>query len=76
LSGHKTLPLKILVTGFGPFPGARHNPTAVLVDALEHQKARFERFGLELQCAVLPVHYAKVAAILQRLDETLKPSII
>jgi pyroglutamyl-peptidase len=72
----KTLPVKILVTGFGPFPGARQNPTALLAGALGHYRARFERYGSELHCAVLPVHYAKVAAILQHLDEIFKPTVI
>jgi pyroglutamyl-peptidase len=74
--GMKTLPIKILVTGFGPFPGARQNPTALLAGALEHQKPRFERFGIALQCAVLPVHYTKVPSILQHLDEIFKPAVI
>ncbi|HMF05908.1 MAG TPA: hypothetical protein VKE72_02715 [Methylocella sp.] len=68
--------IKILVTGFGRFPGARQNPTALLIGTLERQKERFERFGVKLQCAVLPVHYAKVAPILQHLDEFLKPDAI
>jgi pyroglutamyl-peptidase len=70
------LPLKILVTGFGPFPGARRNPTALLMGALSRQRARLERFGIELSCAVLPVQYAKVASMLQRFDGTEKPAAI
>ncbi len=69
-------PIRILVTGFGPFPGARLNPTALLIGALERQKPRFQRFGVELQCAVLPVHYANVASILQHLDEMFEPAVI
>jgi pyroglutamyl-peptidase len=68
--------IKILVTGFGPFPGARRNPTAVLMGALGRRRARLERFGIELSCAVLPVQYAKVASVLQLLDETEKPAAI
>jgi pyroglutamyl-peptidase len=29
-----TAPLRILITGFGPFPGAPHNPTPALVERL------------------------------------------
>lgn len=68
--------MKFLVTGFGPFPGARRNPTALLMGALGRQRARLERFGIELSCAVLPVDYAGIPSVLQRLEQTLKPAVI
>jgi pyroglutamyl-peptidase len=32
------MPLTVLLTGFGPFPGAPANPTAVLVEALARRR--------------------------------------
>jgi pyroglutamyl-peptidase len=75
LSG-KAAQMKILVTGFGKFPGARKNPTAGLARALGIERARFARLGIQLESAVLPVHYAGVGQALARLDETLKPDAI
>jgi pyroglutamyl-peptidase len=75
-SSVKALPSRILVTGFGPFPGSRKNPTALLIHALERQRGRLALLGIELQCAILPVRYAAVASHLRRLDEALKPDAI
>jgi pyroglutamyl-peptidase len=68
--------LKILVTGFGRFPGARKNPTAALIRALAAQRARLARLGIELERAVLPARYAAVGQALQELDDKLKPDAI
>jgi pyroglutamyl-peptidase len=76
LSSVKAVPLRILVTGFGKFPGARDNPTAQLVYALGGHRGRLARPGVELETAVLPVNYAEVAGKLEELDETLKPDAI
>jgi pyroglutamyl-peptidase len=70
------LPLKILVTGFGPFPGARRNPTARLMRALDRHRDRLSQFGIELHSAVLPVHFTKAASLLSALDEAIKPQAI
>jgi pyroglutamyl-peptidase len=67
---------RVLVTGFGSFPGSRKNPTALLVHALGRHRARLARLGVELETAVLPVNYAEVARKLEELDETLKPDAI
>jgi pyroglutamyl-peptidase len=72
----KALPSNILVTGFGAFPGARQNPTALLIPKLSRHRERLARLGIELQCAVLPVHYAKAASKLQELDEALRSDAI
>jgi pyroglutamyl-peptidase len=68
--------LKILVTGYGRFPGARKNPTAGLVHALGKERGRLSRLGIELQCAVLPVRHDAVEAKLLSLDKTHKPDAI
>jgi len=70
------VPVRILVTGFGKFPGVRKNPTARLVHALAQQRSRLARFGIELERAVLPVRYAEVGQDIERLDKTLKPDAI
>jgi pyroglutamyl-peptidase len=51
--------LRILVTGFGPFPGAPHNPTQALVARLA--KLRRPAFAdVELSSHIFPVTYKAV----------------
>lgn len=66
----------ILVTGFGKFPGARHNPTALLVHELGKHQARLARLGIALELDVLPVVHRKIRSRLQHLEETFKPDAI
>jgi len=75
-SGVEAVPLRVLVTGFGKFPGVRTNPTAVLIHALGRHRTRLARLGIDLELATLPVRYAGVARKLEELDETLKPDAI
>ena len=70
------MPLRILVTGFGSFPGVHDNPTALLLPALSKHRARLARLGIALERAVLPVDYAEVVRKLEELNETLKPDAI
>ena len=54
-----TAPLRILITGFGAFPGAPYNPTPTLVARLT--RLRRPAFSeLELIGHVFPVSYAAV----------------
>src|SRR5258706_512421 len=54
-----TQPLHILVTGFGPFPGAPYNPTQPLVARLT--KLRRPAFAeVELSSHIFPVTYTAV----------------
>jgi pyroglutamyl-peptidase len=64
---------KILVTGFGPFPGAPKNPSAEIAHFLARSKraARFAR----VHAAVIPTIYAEIAK-LPRLIEKEKPDAI
>ena len=60
--------IRLLVTGFGPFPGAAANPTQAALRLLARDHARaFARRGVELRTEVLPVVYegaqARVAAL-------------
>ena len=75
-ASRKAVPMRVLVTGFGSFPGVHDNPTAALVHALGAHRARLARLGIELELAILPVTYAGVAKKLEELDETLKPDAI
>jgi pyroglutamyl-peptidase len=62
----------ILVTGFGPFPGAPYNPTAALVQRL----ARLRRPNLRLIGYVFPTEYAAVDRDLPRLVEQHRPDAL
>jgi pyroglutamyl-peptidase len=54
-----TAALRILITGFGPFPGAPHNPTMPLVSRL--LRLRRPAFSdVELSGHIFPVTYAAV----------------
>jgi len=68
-------PLIVLVTGFGPFPGAPFNPTEPLV----HHLARIRRPGLadvRLVPHVFPTSYQAVDRELPRLLSVLKPDAV
>lgn len=69
-------PIRILVTGFGGFPGARKNPTTRLIHALEKYRTRLARRGIDLELHVLPVIYAQIAPRLEVLARTIKPDAI
>jgi pyroglutamyl-peptidase len=62
----------ILLTGFGPFPGAPHNPTGELVKRL----ARFRRPGLNLVHHVFPTEYAAIDRDLPRLLAKHRPNAL
>src|SRR5208337_2174559 len=51
--------VRVLVTGFGPFPGISHNASASLVLALENSPAAP---GLEVTTAIIPVIWASARA--------------
>ena len=54
-------PLRLLVTGFGPYPRVRVNPTGVIARRLGASK-RLARLGLRVTCAVLETSYAAAGA--------------
>jgi pyroglutamyl-peptidase len=64
-----TRPLRILVTGFGPFPGAPDNPTGPLVRAL----GRKTWSGVTFKAHVFPTRYQAVDRALPRLLKSFKP---
>jgi pyroglutamyl-peptidase len=64
--------LRILVIGFGPFPGAPENPTGPLVRAL----ARKRWPGATLKAHVFPTRYKAVDRALPRLLKDFKPDAL
>ena len=62
----------ILVTGFGPFPGAPHNPTAAVVKRLTRQR----RTGLRVIGHVFETRYGAVDKDLPALLKKHKPDAI
>jgi pyroglutamyl-peptidase len=67
-----TSPLRILITGFGPFPGAPHNPTMPLVARL--LRLRRPAFSeVELSGHIFPVTYKAVDRELPELLARYRP---
>ena len=66
---------KVLLTGFGPFPGAPENPSAWLAETLA-SSALARRREVSLDAEILPTEWAAVSARAPRLLETLKPQLM
>jgi pyroglutamyl-peptidase len=67
--------LRILITGFGPFPGAPYNPTGPLVARL--LRLRRPAFGeVELSGHIFPVTYAAVDRELPELLARFRPQAL
>lgn len=64
---------RLLVTGFGAFPGARTNPTIAILEQLKRSRARLARLGIDLHSAVVPVVYAEIAGTLQAAVDESRP---
>lgn len=65
--------VRVLITGFGPFPGASVNPSAWLAEALP---GRLSGLDGELHARVLPTEWEAVAGVVQALHETLQPHVM
>jgi pyroglutamyl-peptidase len=63
---------RVLITGFGPFPGFAENPSAWLVETLAEQP---RAPGIELHVRVLPTEWEKVAFV-PRLYKALQPHVM
>jgi pyroglutamyl-peptidase len=68
--------IKILVTGFGAFPGVPSNPSSALLSALKKRRRRLQRFGIALELRELPVTYAGLPQRLARLAKEIRPDAI
>jgi pyroglutamyl-peptidase len=67
--------LRILITGFGPFPGAPDNPTGPLVRALA-RKPRPASERVTIKAHVFPTRYQAVDRTLPRLLKAFRPDAI
>jgi pyroglutamyl-peptidase len=63
---------RVLVTGFGPFPGAPENPSASLAEALGDPQSP----GFELHVHVLPTEWEAVAGLAPLLYARLQPDVM
>jgi len=63
---HQHIPMRLLVTGFGPFPRMPRNPSAALARSVA-AAPRLRRLGIEARAAVLTTAYATLAAELDPL---------
>jgi pyroglutamyl-peptidase len=66
-------PLRILLTGFGPFPGAPENPTGPLVKTLAR---KFRKGPFKVSTHVFRTTYAAVDRDLPRLLKKHKPDLL
>ena len=62
---------RILVTGFGSFPGVPENPTADLVRSLPRRI-----MGLKVHRRVLPVSWARSSEVLERAVDRVVPHLV
>jgi pyroglutamyl-peptidase len=70
-----TAPLRILITGFGPFPGAPFNPTGPLVERLLRLR-RPALADVELSSHIFPVTYQAVDRQLPQLLAKRRPQAL
>lgn len=66
--------MKLLVTGFGPFPGVRHNPSGQIALAVG-RSARLKRQGVRIAAHELIVTYAALPDLVELIDRE-KPDAI
>jgi pyroglutamyl-peptidase len=67
--------MRVLITGFGPFPGAPFNPSAALAKALARRR-RPALAGIERAVHVFATSYASVDRDLPKLFAKKKPDIV
>lgn len=63
---------RVLLTGFGPFPGVPENPSGRLAEALAAQGST----DCDIHRHVLPTEWDTVAALTPRLHETVQPHVM
>ena len=65
----------VLITGFGPFPGAAENSSAWLVETLAASRPS-SRLNCTLHAEVLPTEWAEVATLGPRLFNQHRPRVM
>jgi pyroglutamyl-peptidase len=66
---------RVLLTGFGPFPGTSDNPSGWLAETLA-ERAPSLGLDCELHALVLPTEWEAVSVLMPRLCETLQPRVM
>lgn len=67
--------LKVLVAGFGPFPGAAKNPSGQLALTIAHSRRAASR-GAKIIGAVIPTAYQEVFSTLADVLKAEKPDVV
>ena len=68
---------RVLVTAFGPFPGAPSNPTMALVRELQRRHGkRLGRLSIALHTRILPVRFAQVEGALGAALDRVQPHVV
>lgn len=68
---------RVLLTGFGRFPGAPANPSETIARKLDKfKRVDFRRSQIELTTAILPVVYGDVESVIENLLAEHKPDIV
>ncbi|MFY8112701.1 MAG: peptidase C15 [Rhabdaerophilum sp.] len=65
---NKEKPMRALVTGFGPFPGVKHNPSGVIAGAIA-RSGRWARLGWRVEGLAFPTDYRHVEVRIGALAE-------
>lgn len=63
---------RVLLTGFGPYPGVAENPSGWLAETLAARKSHH----CNLYARVLPTEWQAIAELTPRLHETLQPDVM
>jgi len=66
---------RILVTGFGPFPGAGQNPTAELIEWLGSQRLGARHPPAEIATAIIPTEWSVLPEMHARLMADHQPDV-
>ncbi len=69
--------IRVLVTAFGAFPGARSNPTLAIARELERRHGkRLARLSIALHVRILPVRFAQVEGALMAALDAVGPDVV
>ena len=69
-------PMRVLVTGFGPFPGVTLNPSEAAVDALQRRADTGRMPGLQVGTAVLPVDFKTIPGQIAEIMRLVRPQLV
>ena len=69
-------PMRVLVTGFGPFPGVTLNPSEAAVDALQRRADTGRMPGLQVGTAVLPVDFTTIPGQIAEIMRLVRPQLV